>query len=317
MSRSWMAVVAVAVAVLLAASGCVPAIEVGGPGAPAADYNNGPYGQDCDDPLPDLDGPATEPVPADAVLVTATRCIFELERVPGDGEWSVRIEQEATTGLDELATALRTPSEARGPGQACPAIAYAPIVMTVTDTAGRQFHPTIPTTACGAPLKVAADAIDALPWTTVRRTRVARITSELEISSGCPGEYKAMVALVAAEGDAGAARLPVDTTPRPLRVCRFAVPPEAATSAARGELYVGELADVSTLDAAGAQELLTAIDSAPDPTAPCTELSAFVLIDEADGGRLELVIEVDGCYRAMVGSDVRQLDPDLVQRVLG
>lgn len=314
--RSWVVVGLACVAMTM--SGCVRTIDIGGtPGAPQADYGNGPYGQDCDDPVPLLAGPQTEPVPADAVLVKATRCVFETERVPGDGEWTVRVEQEATTGLDELATALRTPSEPPRPNQICPAIGYAPIVITVTDEVGKQFYPAIPTTACGAPLKVAADAIAALPWTTVRRARVSQLRSELETASGCPSGYKAVVALVAAEGDAGAARHPLDTTPRPLRGCRFAVTPDAAVAAGRGELYGGTLVDSSTLDPDAAGELLTAIDAAPDPITRCVVPSSFVVLDEANGDSLGIVVEVDGCYRALVGSDLRQLDRDLVTRMFG
>jgi hypothetical protein len=258
-----------------------------------------------------------EPVPAGTELVSATRCIHETERVPGDGEWIVRIDQEATAGLDALAAALATPSETAGPAQPCSLMAYAPITITVADATGRQFHPAIPTTACGAPMKVATDAIVALPWSTVARTRVAPARSELEITSGCPSGYKAMVALVAAEGTGGAQRFSLDTTPRPLSVCRFAIRPGAAEAAARGELYGGDLVAASTLDPAAAGELLTAIDAAPSGAPECAEPSSFVVLNEADGRQLEVIVEVDGCYRAMVGSDVRQLDPELVTRLLG
>jgi hypothetical protein len=314
--RRW-AAIAVAVGAL-AAAGCAQPFGPGASPAAAADYFDGPYGDACESTVPFAEStPPTEPLPADAELVSATRCIHETERVPGDGEWIVRIDQEATTGLDALATALATPSETAGPAQACSLMAYAPIIITVADATGRQFHPAIPTTACGAPMKVATDAIVALPWTTVARTRVAPARSELEITSGCPSGYKAMAALVAAEGTGGAQRFPLDTTPRPLSVCRFAVPPEAAEAAARGELYTGDLVAASTLDSAAASELLTAVDDAPSGAAECTEPSSFVVINEAHGRGLELTVEVDGCYRALVGSDVRQLEPGLVTRVLG
>jgi hypothetical protein len=320
MSRQrWWAAVAIVAGVLATLTGCAKFTPLpASPGAPAADYLDGPYGGPCDATVPFGEStPPMEPLPAGAALVSATRCIYETERVPGDGEWSVRIDQEATTGLDRLAAALATPSETAGAGQICPLIAYAPIIITVTDGTGRQFHPEIPTTACGAPMKFATDAIVALPWTTVARARVAPARSELEITSGCAGGYKAMVALVAAEGTTGAQRFPLDTTPRPLSLCRFAVPPEAVEYAARGELYGGDLVAASTLEPAAAGELLTAVDGAPSGAPECTEPSSFVVISEADGRQMELMVEVDGCYRAMVGSDVRQLDPGLVILLLG
>jgi hypothetical protein len=309
--------IAVVAGVLATVAGCAEPTQPGLPPA-GADYVDGPYGQACDASGPFVESTTpTEPLPAEAVLVRATRCVFEFERVRDDGEWTVRVDQEATTGLAALADALRQPSEVAPIPAACPAIAYAPIIITVTDTDGRQFHPSIPTTACGAPLRTVTDAIVALPWTTTERTRVAQIRTELEFTSNCSGSYKAMVALVATEGDSAARRLPVDTTPRPMSVCRFAVPAEAADAAASGELHTGVLVAASTLDPAVAGELLEAIDAAPDPTTRCTKPSSFVVINEADGRQLELMVEVDGCYRVMVGSDVRQLDPDLVTRLLG
>jgi hypothetical protein len=101
--------------------------------------------------------PLLTPLAADTVLVSATRCLFHAEIVTGDGEWLMRVEQEATTGLDTLATALRLPSQGPVEGQACRAIGYVPIVITVTDTAGRQVHPAVPQDACGAPIDEAVE----------------------------------------------------------------------------------------------------------------------------------------------------------------
>ena len=39
-------------------------------------------------------------LPADAVLVRATRCLYEERDVPGDGSWAFLIEERADSGLD-------------------------------------------------------------------------------------------------------------------------------------------------------------------------------------------------------------------------
>lgn len=320
--RFWVALV-VTTGLLATAAGCAQSGQWDDMSQPAAPYApptdwDGPFGESCDRNWLDQpqDPPPTEPLPAEAVLVLATRCVHTVERVPDEGEWMVRTDQEATTGLDALAEALRVPSEPRDENQMCLAIAYAAIILTVTDATGRQFHPTVPTTSCGAPLPVATDAIAALPWTTIGTARVHQLRRDLESTSGCPGEYKAMIALTAAETRIDTRLSIVDSTPRPLDVCRFEVSAEGAAD--RGEYDVGELVAASTLDPAAAHELLVAVATA-SPAQPCSEPSSFVVINEAGGGALELMVEVDGCYRATVGAEnyVRQLDPDLVTRVLG
>ena len=323
--RRFWATLVVAMGLLATAAGCAQPGQWDDMSQPAAPYApptdwDGPFGDACDANWLDQpqDAPPMEPLSADAVLVHASRCVYTMERVPDEGEWMVRTDQEATTGLESLAEALRVPSEPRDENQMCLAIAYATIVLTVTDATGRQFHPTVPTTSCGAPLPVATDAIAALPWTTVGTARVHQLRSELEITSGCPGEYKAMIALTAAETHIDTRVSIVDPTPRPLDVCRFEVSAEEVALADRGEYDVGDLVAASTLDPAAAHELLAAVATAP-PAQPCIEPSSFVVINEAGGGALELMVEVDGCYRATVGAEnyVRQLDPDLVARVLG
>lgn len=310
--------VAILAAVLATATACAQPLE---PGPALADPSDFPpedfwYGEPCTDAPPTMPPPAleTEQLAADAGLVRVARCIFDYERVPGDGEWMVRLDQEATTDLDALEEALKLPSEQPGAHQLCTAIGYLQIVLTVTDEDGRQFHPAIPTTACGAPMPIVTDAIVALPWTTVTRTRVGQYRSQLVLTSGCPSNHKAMIALIAAESNVGAERLTLDATPRLLRTCRFVVP---GADAVRGDLTVGDLVAATTLEPAAAGELLTAINAAPSTAPPCSTPSSFVVLQDAEGNLLDITVEVEGCYRAMVGSDIRQLDPEVVTRLLG
>ena len=132
-------------------------------------------GSDCSDPNRDSYTVPLTPLPATTVLVEVTRCTFGNQLVPGDGEWVVRTDQRATTGLDALADALRLPSQARRPGTTCPAIGYLPIVLTATDTAGNVLHPAVPTDVCNAPLPAALAAIDALDWVTTATTNVLKL----------------------------------------------------------------------------------------------------------------------------------------------
>jgi hypothetical protein len=294
-------------------------VDVGGSDRASDLPLDGPLGESCDrDPQADpwAQASAGEPMPADRSLVLASRCVWTLETVPGDGEWAIRLSQETTSGLEALAQALRLPNEQAGPNLTCTAIAYAPIIISVTDDRGRPFQPTIPTTACGAPRSEVTDAITAMPWITVETTRTHQVRSELELTSGCSSTWKPVIAIAATESGAGSST--VDTTAREMRVCRYDVGTEPSLDMGGGiVLHDGVLVAASTLDADGAGQLLAAIDAAP-PAAACAQVESPFAVVYADNGPW-VAVELDGCYRALIdsGSDLRQLDVEVVSRLLG
>jgi hypothetical protein len=259
-------------------------------------------------------------LPGDAVLVSASRCLFESQLIPGEGEWSMRVEQEASGGLEALATALRIPNEPSAPGQACPAIGYVPIIITVTDASGRRIQPKVPETACGAPKAEAVDAIAALQWTTIATSKARQIRSELEVTSGCAGSWKPMIALTAIEGS-GNQTMSVDTSPRPLQVCRFQPDsdPTNIITLNDGRPYrIGVLASASTVDAVAGGRLLEAVASAPHATNACaTQEQPFAIVYPSDGSGPTLTIELGGCHRALIDGEnwLRQLDAATVAAV--
>ncbi len=293
-----------------------------GAGDSIGDYPGG-AGADCEsDGMTVVTPRPLTPLPADAVLVSARRCLYQAEVVPGDGEWLMRVEQRASSGLDALAAALRLPSEEKSSATACLAIGYVPIVITVSDTAGRAIQPEVPQSACGAPLKAAVDAIAALPWTTVATTKARQIRSELEVSSGCAGAYKPVIPLTAAEGS-GTQTQKVDATARSLRVCRFDLDPDPANviTLSNGTPFrMGVLKSVSTLDSNAGGLLLTALASAPRAVGTCAHPEQpFAVIDPTDGSGPNVMIELGGCYRASLDGEnyVRQLDAATVAPLLG
>jgi len=266
--------------------------------------------------------PALTPLPVDSVLTSVRRCLFEVQPVTGDGEWMVRIEQLAESGLDGLAAALRLPSEQADPNQACLAIGYVPIVITVTDDKGRELHPKVPETACGAPLQATVDAISSLTWSTVATTKTSQVRSELEVSSGCSGSFKPVIPLVAAEGS-GTQTTTVDTSAGPLRVCRYELDTDPANviSLSNGTPYrIGRLVSASTLDAAASKELLTALAAAPRVTGSCAQAEyPFAVLQPANGSGPWITIERGGCNRVLLDAEnyLRQLDADMVTRLVG
>lgn len=281
----------------------------------------GPVGQNCD--LAGYDAMTVPPVtrldPL-TVLASATRCLYDTQRVTGDGEWLVRIEQTTTAGLDTLAAALRVPSQQPVSGQGCPAILYAPVIIQVADLAGHRFYPAVPQTACGQPLPAATDAIAALPWVTLTTTPVRQVQTELMVDSGCQAAWKPMIALTA--GGNGTRTDPPDAAPRALQVCRYDPDPDPADTISldNGPAYrIGLLADATTFDAAAGQELLTAVAAAP-AAQPCAQAdSPFAVVYPVDGTGPLIYVELGGCYRTLIDSEnwVRQLDGSLVDRLFG
>jgi hypothetical protein len=307
-------------------TGCGPAgfstgdIRLDGPTDGVA-WNLAELGLTCDDgPFPQWDAPPG----ADVVVVRATRCINRIEHVPGDGEWEIRYEQEATIGLEALATALRLPDvpvtdqpdSALVEDVPCDT-ATAPIVITLTDSTGRRYVPRIPH-KCGDPLPAVIDAIKALAWTDTATRPLARLRSELAVTSGCEDEWKPAIGAAAA-GLPGEPAEELDPTPRPLLACRYEIRFDQPIPFTDGiTLHGAELVGASTVDASAAAELLTAVLAAPPAGACEPDEVSFAVVRPADVPAPWVAVELEGCYRATIGFEgqLRQLDAALVTRLL-
>jgi hypothetical protein len=310
-SRIWLAVLVGCLALFLPWA-CVSVITS------ADEVPAGPVGDDCDS-NGFLGSPGATPstssirsirLPDDAVLVLATRCLFQIRPVPGDGEWMFRIEQRADSGLDALATALRLPSQWFHLG-VCNAVGHSPDVITVTDATGRTLHPVLPKGPCDGPLPKAVDAVNAVPWQTTATVKVRQLRSEPEVASGCPGASKPVVAMRAAQGDPAGEPFTINTSPATLNVCVYVPDPTDTGADTIGSLtlHTGKLAKVSTVDGSAAVALLSAIAAAPTATGTCTGEAPFATIAQP----ADLAFELGGCYRALDGNSLRQLDPATVQ----
>jgi len=150
------------IAVLLAGvlAGCTgPATAGGGPSTAPADTG-----------MPCATHDEGRPLPGDFVPVSAARCVLVDDGSRDSATW-IREEQVARGGLDALVRALRLPSE---PRQALPCPMPVPIGITLTDRHGTSVVPDPPRNFCGLPLSAVQDAIDALHWQVISRTRVPR-----------------------------------------------------------------------------------------------------------------------------------------------
>jgi hypothetical protein len=257
--------------------------------------------------------PAPQPLPAGFVPVSASRCTFSFVTVPGDGEWQMRDEQRADGGLEALLAALRQPSEANAKVN-CAAIGMMPVVITLTDAHGRKVVPTLPHEACGMPLPSVVRAIQQLPWRSVSKTKVSRTRSQLEIDSGCYGQYKPMIAIEAAEHSTrspNAAPFDPGRPPTALEVCRYRLDPTETISGSdpSAAFQMGVLSSAATLSGAALNRFVTAVHAAPPVTTPCGRTQApFAVLSAKDGLGQYLMVELGGCYRVEDGGTLRQLD---------
>ncbi len=330
MSRRILRTLVAAGLLLVTAAGCARPVASGGGGIAdprvATDLPaSTSVGMECDsNGIPNPSSAQLTPLPADFIIIRATRCVFENRTVSGDGEWMFRVDQRADSGLDALTAALRLPSQTSGGQGGCAAIGYLPIVITVSDQQGHSLSPAIPTTDCGAPLKATVDTIEALPWRTTTSTKVRQTRTQLEIDSGCPGHFKQTTALIdpAAAGTTPLGR-PQYLPSVPLSVCRYDLDDDPAyylSTDTSGPVKGGRLAGASTLDGKRATDFLAAVVSAPSVRGDCRQRqSVFAVVTAKSRDSDYLTVELEGCYRAQFGGDgsrLRQLDAATVA-VLG
>ena len=312
MVRQGKVAAAAAAVVALALTGCAPVRVVGSGGAAVDSRDLGESSVSCTEPNSMTHDPG-EPVPAGFVPVAATRCVLRIAAVAGDGEWMMLEEQRAEGDLSELVAQLRTPTKTLAPDDntICLGIGYPPYVITLVDGTGRSIVPAIPRTPCLAPMASVIVAIQALPWQLVRTSNLRQVRTQLEISSGCAGDFKPVLDLAAADSGGRAATGPVfPQRPPMLQVCHYQPGTEQFELAGGKQFGVGTLTGATTLRDADLTRTLEALNGAPPITSACAQPQAPFAVLSPPGGGLWVAVELGGCHR-MVDDDnrLRQLDP--------
>ena len=278
----------------------------------------GPLGQDCDaiDGSAEADGP----LPGNVTLASAQRCIYVSQVVPGDGLWLMRVEQRATVGLEALADALRQPDQQSNGGPVdCRWVGQdGQVVITVTDTHGKQMSPHVPTEACGAPQIAISNAIAGLAWQDVSTTTYQKVLSQDELTALCADNTQPVIELTAA-GFGSMGTMP-GSIPTEQIVCRYDVDSGAASTAPNGmTYYAGRPVGVSVLDAPSVNELFTAIGAGESNVCQDDGQYPFAVLFRTDLTIPTVTIELGGCYRVLWGGDnsLSWVDPVLVHQLLG
>jgi hypothetical protein len=173
--------------------------------------------------------------------------------------------------------------------------------------------PVVPHDACGLPQPSVLRAMQGLSWKTVKVTRVAQVRTQLEVDTGCPGDYKPVVAISAAApaGSTGSTG-PIfgATPPKAVTLCRYMLNPTSSIGLAGGTtLLLGSLSAASTLTGAKLDRLVAAVDAAP-PVKPGCGLpqAAFGVLLTGGAPGDHLAIELGGCFRLLTDDGrLRQL----------
>lgn len=289
-------------------------VIITGDGSTPVDYSsargqagrNGPYGDMCDS-VKESYGPqpAMTQISANTVLVLATRCIYDWDVVPGDGIWVDQTAQQATSGLDALAAALRLPSE---PPNDWPCPSPVVPVITVTDSTGRVFHPAIPTNGCDQVLDAVAQAIMDLPWVDVSTSRAWQQDTESDTLAMCTNTWESSPAQ--AGGNTGAEAIAPDLTPPGLLVCQYDLDASSLTNSYQN----GKLTGAYTLDTSASRPFMAAVANAPLAAQCDAPQVGFDVVWPLYGQGSFIIVEQGGCYRALVDGDtvLRQLDATTV-----
>jgi hypothetical protein len=239
--------------------------------------------------------------------VTVERCSVRNERIPGQGEWSVMVEQRASSGTDALVTAMRQPDATAIAGQACRAFAQLDPEVWFLDAAGHAVLPAWPRDGCDHIPAPATTALDAVHWTTVAQVRVAQVTPQAALDAGCTSAWKYLFDLSAVGGESpkrgSFADLAHSTDPH---LCRYR---RATDDPQRGDFESGHAVTPTVWSA-----IRSALEATPPATACRQSAARFAVL--IAGPYVE--IELDGCRRVLTpDSGLRQATPGVTSLLDG
>jgi hypothetical protein len=219
-------------------------------------------------------------------------CHQTVERVPGRGEWSVRVERRAEAGTAALAAALRLPDEELG--GACNLDAVIVPELWALDGRGTASLVRWPIGSCGKPRTEVSEAFAAVRWSTVASRRVQQIAPQAALDTGCLTAVKHMAAIDA--GDSGrehpAGALGELTRASGVRACTYRI-------VDRSETPQGDFVSGGRIEGKAWQEVRWALEAAPPAPATCAGLGQRFQVLTADQGEA-VYLELDGCRRVLL-----------------
>lgn len=240
------------------------------------------------------------------------RCRGDIQTVPGQGVWLVRVEEETQAGQDELAAALRRPDGART-DQACAAYLDISPDLWAVDGAGRALLVRIPRDACAHIQPPVKQAMSAARWQEIGRRRLQQQTPQAALDAGCESAYSDMAGAAGIAGDgAGTDAGALASGARGLaaapagRLCIYRVTDG-------GPKPNGPFVSGQPLATPRWRSVVAALGRTPPAARGCSTLPRrFAVVLPAEGE--PAYVELDTCRRVLLGgAALRQATPELVR----
>jgi len=180
--------------------------------------------------------------------------------------------------------------------------------FALVDGDGRVVRPGVPTDECRKPRRETLAALGSLPYQTVAERRIRPLRSPQAIDTGCPEEWKDIVAMDAEDLRPSRPRPVFDRLFDRLLVCTY-------RSSGKEHLPVGLFTSGREIRGEDLSDLLAALNAA-GPARSCNRRhSAFAVLHPADGA--EAYVEIDGCQRVLAPDrTLRQADAHLIDLVI-
>jgi hypothetical protein len=265
------------------------------------------------------DTQAAAPLAADVEVSAVVQCTGSREEVPGDGEWSSTIREQATGAqVDTLVKALRLPSEPPTSG-ACTAELRLPVTVDLETTSGPITVAT-PKNACRQTRTEVIDAYRALRWVEVSRTRGQRERPEAAVEAGCD-EWKDMLAFTAGDARPGGPGTVLPPAPggAGLQVCVYRSDYPAGWASSANTVVDGDPVGGGTLTGSDLDRITELLSLAGPSQACSSRHTQFAVVTAVSEQYFEpLYVELDGCLRFLApDGTLRQGDRHLVALLTG
>jgi hypothetical protein len=258
------------------------------------------------------------PLAADVTVVAVIECSVDSRPIPGDGLWSYKLEKRVDAGpaVDRLVAALRSGDEP-STGQVCIGVGVVLPWVALLDDHGAMVRPRMPVDACGGPKGVVMEALQAMPWVTVKETKDVQVETQAQVdrdaaatSANCSTDWKDMISISEATGppSQGLGQWS-NIAAEGASLCHYSASVDSGgmpmLSFQSGTKVSGDVATKISAQLAATTQVQ-----------PCKEKHTAVALLFVPNGNYYL-IEEDGCHRIFDGNNSAwgQASPDLMSAI--
>jgi hypothetical protein len=242
------------------------------------------------EPFPPEPMQTAKPLAKNVSVTAVVRCQTVDRSYPGLGTWSVQLAEVANSGFGDFLVQLGKPSLRQPPNIVCTDDLILPPWFALVDQSGQIMRPAVPTDECAKPSADVIAALNRIQFRVVDEVRQNQISSQESVETGCPDQWKDMVALEGAnhpQGKDGGSVGDLASSPASALVCLYKAGP------IDGGLRVGDLVKGATATGEAAGTIASeAMIVAPLP-AGCQDAAEFAVIANS------AYVELGGCNRVL------------------